>query len=199
MYLYCCDQYQQAHIWAQAEIRKRLADVLKELSSTNQEVEKYEAATEEENTCELCLGIIWQPCVWVALSFVNVLKSQLYVYSLPCGHALCADCLYDYTYHHIKAGHQLHSTTCAFCCAPISCPQSSLRNGKSVSMIWPLQKASQSLSEQILNGLLLLVHQCVSVLIGFDPGVYVYIAPSICLTILIYSNNYIWLKCVSRL
>lgn len=45
-----------------------------------------------------------------------------YVHSLPCGHALCAECLYDYAYLHLKAGHQLHSTTCAYCRAPISRP-----------------------------------------------------------------------------
>ncbi|KAE9386585.1 hypothetical protein BT96DRAFT_1005924 [Gymnopus androsaceus JB14] len=84
-----------------ADIRKRLADALKELDATKKEVEQYEAATKEENTCEMCVGVIWQPCI------------------LPCGHVLCAECIYDYVYYHRKAGHQLHSTTCGYCRAPI--------------------------------------------------------------------------------
>lgn len=53
---------QCAHL-EQAEIGKRLADALKEQDAINKEIEQYEAAMEDENTCEMCAGIIWQPCM----------------------------------------------------------------------------------------------------------------------------------------
>ncbi|KAJ3730116.1 hypothetical protein DFJ43DRAFT_1156209 [Lentinula guzmanii] len=57
----------------EVDIRKRLADVLIELDASKKKIEKYEAT----NTCRKCSEIMWQPCI------------------LPCGHAMCAECIYE--------------------------------------------------------------------------------------------------------
>jgi len=84
-----------------ADVDRRLADAREELEAIKEVVRQYEADAEEENTCEMCVDVIWQPCV------------------LPCGHALCVECIQEYAYYHKKAGHQLDTAQCPFCRKPI--------------------------------------------------------------------------------
>ncbi|KAJ3779432.1 hypothetical protein GGU10DRAFT_382581 [Lentinula aff. detonsa] len=80
-----------------AGIEKQLAEALEELDAAKEKIGRYEAAVEEDLSCDVCTLPAWQPCI------------------LPCGHSMCADCLYEDARHRRLSGRAIYSMKCGYC------------------------------------------------------------------------------------